>query len=85
MDNLLFILKEEQRLLMLCEYAHVKLFALSNSLTCHSMMFFNPFTYSLNPVTKLLNPLTRISAPEQMLTDTLAKNEFLIKRLTCCS
>ena len=85
MDNLLFILKEEQRLLMLCEYAHVKLFALSNSLTCHSMMFFNPFTYSLNPVTKLLNPLTGILAPEQRFTDTLAKNEFLIKLLTCSS
>ena len=67
---------------MLCEYAHVKGFALSKSLTCHSMMLFNTLTYSLNPLTKLLNPLPMILAPAQMFTDTLAKNEFLIKLLS---
>ena len=49
---------------MLSKYAHVKGFALSNSLICHSMVFFNPLTYSLYPLTgypltQFLNPLTK--------------------------
>ena len=43
---------------MLSKDAHVKGFALSNSLICHSMVFFNPLTYSLYPLTKFLNPIT---------------------------
>ena len=49
---------------MLSKYAHVKGFDLSNSLICHSMVFFNPLTYALYPLTgypltKFLNPLTK--------------------------
>ena len=49
---------------MLSKYVHVKGFALSNSLICHSMMFFNPITQSLYPLTgypltKFLTPLTK--------------------------
>ena len=43
-------------------HAHLKGTALSNSLLCHSMVFFNPLTYILYPLTgypltKFLNPL----------------------------
>ena len=66
MDNHLFIyLSRIERLFMFSKYAHVKGFALSNSLLCHSMVFFNPLTYSMYPLTsylqtKFLNPLTNI-------------------------
>ena len=46
---------------MLSKYAHVKGFALSNSLICHSMVFFNPLTYSLYPLTGY--PLITIPQP----------------------
>lgn len=65
MGNLLFIyLRRIERLYMLSKYAHVKGFDLSNSLICHSMVFFNPLTYTLYPLTgypltKFLNPLTK--------------------------
>ena len=49
---------------MLSKYAHLKGFDLSNILICHSMVFFNPLTYTLYPLTdypltKFLNPLTK--------------------------
>ena len=52
-----------ERLYILSKYAHLKGTALSNSLICHSMVFFNPLTCSLypltgGPLTKFLNPLT---------------------------
>ena len=61
---------------MLFKYAHVKGFALSNSLICHSMVFFNPLTYTLYPLTGY--PLTKF-------LNTLNKKIFPAPRELFCS